>query len=352
MKKAVLFDPSVGSINLGDHIISRSARAQLDFLLDNTFVVTLSTHTPLSLHMRHFMDADFRLALGSNLLAGKIGLMAPHWDINAFTAPFAAPVTLVGVGWRGYHDDSTAYSRSVYRRALSATAIHSVRDNYTLYQISRMGFKNVVNTGCATMWSLTPEHCATVPTTKSRNVVTTVTDYDRDPARDLQMLRTLEGSYDRVRLWPQGYGDAEYASLLSAEGAEVELLAPTIEAFDQALVEDADFVGTRLHAGIRALQLGVRSIVVAIDNRAVEKHRDFGLPILMRHDIGGLAELVECDFDTSIHMPLDAIEYWKSQFSTNAPSLDSRRSAMIDLVRFGLQARKRLGSRKVARSER
>ena len=37
-----------------------------------------------------------------------------------------------------------------------------------------MGIQNVLNTGCPTMWRLTPEYCATIPTQKAKNVVFTL----------------------------------------------------------------------------------------------------------------------------------------------------------------------------------
>lgn len=63
-----------------------------------------------------------------------------------------------------------------------------------------------------------------------------------------------------------------------------KLLTPNMEVFDE-LVETTvslDFVGTRLHAGIRVLQHKRRSIILGIDNRAPEKAIGFNLPVCPR----------------------------------------------------------------------
>ena len=49
--------------------------------------------------------------------------------------------------------------------------------------------------------------------------------------------------------------------------------------------ENIDYVGTRLHAGIRALQHKKRTIIIGIDNRAIEKAKDFNLTVIDRKNI-------------------------------------------------------------------
>jgi hypothetical protein len=82
---------------------------------------------------------------------------------------------------------------------------------------------------------------------------------------------------------------------------------------------DVDYVGTRLHAGIRALQHGRRSLVIGVDNRAAEKHRDFNLACLPRQNIEALARLVSAPLRTRIHIPENRIAEWKAQFPELRP---------------------------------
>ncbi|MBN2850072.1 MAG: hypothetical protein JXK92_05385, partial [Erysipelotrichaceae bacterium] len=77
---------------------------------------------------------------------------------------------------------------------------------------------------------------------------------------------------------------------------------------------DIEFVGTRLHGGIRALQLKRRTFIVAVDNRAIEKHKDFNIPVLLREDCDKLDDILTQPVKTEITIPMDKINEWKSQF--------------------------------------
>jgi hypothetical protein len=48
----------------------------------------------------------------------------------------------------------------------------------------------------------------------------------------------------------------------------------------RSLRYDVDFVGARLHGGIRALQRGRRTLTIALDNRAREIAGDTGMPVV------------------------------------------------------------------------
>ena len=89
-----------------------------------------------------------------------------------------------------------------------------------------------------------------------------------------------------------------------------------LENYDSLLEhKEIDYVGTRLHAGIRAIGKRHRTIVIAIDNRAKNIANDTGLPIVLRENIGNLLkEKIESNFETDIQMPWDEIEKWKNQF--------------------------------------
>jgi hypothetical protein len=166
------------------------------------------------------------------------------------------------------------------------------------------------------MWQLTPEYCEGIPQTKAPEVVTTLTDYNRDPRNDRDMLLKLVDQYKTVHVWIQGYNDMTYLDSLEVPKRKVEIINPSLSAFDALLSERRlDYIGTRLHAGIRALQHKRRTLIVAIDNRATEKSRDFGLPIAQRGDRGALHRFVTQSFPTQIRIPEPAIAEWKSQFS-------------------------------------
>jgi polysaccharide pyruvyl transferase WcaK-like protein len=130
------------------------------------------------------------------------------------------------------------------------------------------------------------------------------------------MLDILLESYDHVYLWLQGREDPEYIRELGY--ADWVMLIPgTLADYDAVLAqEDLDYVGTRLHAGIRALRKGRRSLIVSVDNRAECIGADTGLPTIRREDIPfALRDRLEAELETKIALPWENIRKWKGQFA-------------------------------------
>ena len=75
-----------------------------------------------------------------------------------------------------------------------------------------------------------------------------------------------------------------------------------------------DFVGTRLHGGIRALQKGHRTLIIGIDNRAIEINRDTGLPVLNSEEMNRLPDIIEARYDTKIDLNTANIRTFLAQF--------------------------------------
>lgn len=178
-----------------------------------------------------------------------------------------------------------------------------------------MGIDNVLNTGCPTLWKLTDKQCKKIPQMKSKNVIVTITDYDKDYENDKILFDLVKKNYERVYVWIQGIHDYEYVSELT-NLQDVIIIKRSIEDYTNCLKEgNIDYVGTRLHAGIHAMNLGIRSIIISIDNRAEEMAKDFNLPIIRRNQIKKqLEQQINSSFETKIELPLKNIEIWKNQF--------------------------------------
>ena len=205
-------------------------------------------------------------------------------------------------------------SRFLLRRILSPSYAQSVRDGYTFERLRALGFPTI-NTGCPTLWGLTPSLCHTIPAEKSAAVLLTFTEYNQAPEADKLLFECLAKRYSKIYFWPQMYGDYAYARKLC--GNALEIVPPSLEALDDLLRgESLDFVGTRLHAGIRALQHRRRAIIIAVDNRALEMAADFNLPVLHRNDIATqLERRIETSWKTEVRLGAQAIETWKRQFT-------------------------------------
>ncbi|MBD3842655.1 MAG: polysaccharide pyruvyl transferase family protein, partial [Campylobacterales bacterium] len=312
----VLYSPATSSLNLGDHVIAEAAKKEIGPFLQDAFVSEISTHLPLSwYYMRHFKSFDYRFVLGSNLLKSTFFGFKRQWNITLRMFKLAGPVVLVGAGWWQYGNKPNLYTKILLRSYLSKDHIHSVRDEYTKRVLNEMGIMNVVNTSCPTMWSLTPEHCSEIKKEKSSTVVFTLTDYAKDYESDKFLIETLLRNYKKVIFWPQGAKDDEYFSELNVKSSNLEVISPSLKSFDKLLQNgDIDYVGTRLHGGVRALQHKIRTLIIGVDNRAEEKKRDFNIPVLTRKNISSLDEVVSNSYSTEIIIPIDMINTWKAQF--------------------------------------
>lgn len=313
--RITLLDPSVGTSNLGDQIIIEAARDQLNKIFADAFIINTPTHEKIStISYRMNSRSDFSFLGGTNLLSSKMNFYN-QWKINLLDALFLNNITLMGVGWWQYQNNPNFYTKTLLKSVLHRDLLHSVRDSYTEEKLRSAGFKNVVNTACPTMWLLDESHCGEIPNGKGEAVVTTLTDYNKNHSSDFSLIQILKKAYKNVYIWPQGSGDLKYIHELELEKA-VTILPPNLKAFDELLEKSIslDFVGTRLHAGIRALQKKRRSIILGIDNRALEKARDFNLPVCPRGDIDALRTIIESKMVTKIDLPNKNIDRWKSQF--------------------------------------
>lgn len=316
INNTVLFDPAISSLNIGDHIISESAKKQIRPIIENDFIVEVSTHLPISrMYMRHLKNSEQKFVLGSNLLRGKMDRIFRQWDIRIDQSDLVKNSILVGVGWWQYGDEPNYYTKQLYKNILSHDYLHSVRDEFTKQQLSKIGITNVLNTSCSTMWDLTEEHCSDISTEKQNKVVFTLTDYNKDIERDSKLINQLLENYQEVYYWVQGTGDYLYLESLPVDISKIKIIPPSLEAFDKVLMMDGiEYVGTRLHGGIRALQHKRRTLIIGIDNRATEKKKDFNLNVIDRKNIDQLDEIINRRNETNIVIPIKEIEEWKNQF--------------------------------------
>ena len=267
----------------------------------------------------HVSD-DVKLLCGTNILyknmEGQQQLALPKNLANYRN------ICLLGVGLSdiGIDEESSRYTRWLYSTLLSRKLIHSVRDEKAKRFLNSIGFDNVVNTACPTMWKLTKELQDSIPRQKASTVITSITDYCFDPAVDKMMLEQLKREYERVVIWVQGSHDVDWCLQNIVELGDYELIGPKISELDAVLDSgEVDYIGTRLHAGIRALNHRVRTLIVTVDNRARQIGADTGLPVIERASIpdGALLDWIHAPYICDIKLPEEAIKRWKAQFSLN-----------------------------------
>lgn len=309
-----IFNPSIASTNLGDEIIADAVRQELSIIFPFEQVINIPTQEKIGkISIGHSIRATQRILGGTNILSSHM-LKYKQWQINILQTILLKDVTLMGVGWWQYQNRPDLYTRAVLSRVLSSKKIHSVRDEYTKTKLNSIGIRNVLNTGCQTMWQLTSEHCAAIPQAKASKVIFTLTDYNQSIDNDKALISLLNKNYKQVLFWPQGAGDLSYLKLLGTEG--LKIIDPSLDAYDKVLNQDGlvDFIGTRLHGGVRALQMKRRSLILAVDNRAREIGLDTGLNVIDRSDLNAIEAWIVAAAPTKIKMNWENINEWKNQF--------------------------------------
>lgn len=314
--RIVLFNPSLLTDNIGDQIIIRYCRDILCQLFPDSKFIDVSTHViPSEALLPTIQSADLKLVCGTNILTSYIEKWW-NWRLSdGFRKKLQyRTVVLFGVGWNSYQGECSDYTRMIYKSLLHPSLFHAVRDQYSADRLTKAGIKNTLNTGCPTMWRFTPSFCKSIPSTKAKSVITSVTDYRKDMDADNAMLRILDRNYDTIYIWLQGKKDLEYLSTLNVPDHSV--IIDSIDAFDEKLVSgEIDYVGTRLHAGIYALNHQVRSIIIGVDNRSLEIASDTRLPVIDRSRMNvELEDRIRSDWKTMIQLKQKNIDSFIQQF--------------------------------------
>lgn len=317
----VLLDTSLQSENCGDYIIMHYANMQLSKILQGKSFTHISTHR-YGPEVEHAPKNYMKIACGTNLLSWDYeqdhSLATPKYHLGNY----AHTVCLLAVGMREVKkemNDFTPYTARFLRLLLDPRVLHSVRDEHTKQRLASIGVTNVLNTACVTMWNLTPEHCSRISRDRHDEVITTITEYARDPQQDKYMIETLLQKYARVHLWIQSTDDDPYLRSLNITSNRLHRIGHSFEEFDTFVKtnkESVDYFGTRLHAGVHCLNHGIRSMIVGVDNRASDIARDTKLPVIERNRLNGFLEqwIDRCE-PIEIQLPFDNINRWKAQFS-------------------------------------
>jgi hypothetical protein len=324
METIAIIDTSICTDNLGDEIIMDAINGVVSELFPDAYIFRVPSHEALSDRTRRFIsNASFCFVGGTNLLSSDIR-MDGLWRIGSADAKVygGSRTVCFGTGWADYMPTPTQRTQTILKTCLSSVLIHSVRDSYTQNHLKQIGL-DAVNTCCPTTWSLTPEHCVGIPSARAPAVIFTLSAWRRDATADSAFVKILRRHYRQLFFFPQMQDDYQYFRTFGWD--DVRIPATTAEAYSRFLEnENVDFVGTRLHGGIRALQKQRRSLILAIDNRAAEIGKDTGLPVIPRRDIARIEAWLEGGSQTTVRLPWEAINSWKAQFAD-----DRRRRILV-----------------------
>lgn len=318
-KNLVLWSPGIRnhvgwpSANTGDLIIEESVENELRDLFPGWSLDKVSTHRRLGPGQRKKMRrADLIVIGGSNLLSSYMDRYF-QWDLTLANAWAARGAVLMGAGWWRDQGPCNRYTKLLLNIVLSRRFGHSVRDSQAKDQLEKIFIPKVWNTACPTMWPLMEKDTTSIRTAPGKEVLCMLTDYNKEPETDLKLLKLLSARYEKVYFWPQGREDLEYIQELGFGG---EILEGTLNALDELLREQTnlDYVGTRLHGGVRCLRAGKRCLTLEVDNRAREVGRDTGLPTVERSNLKAIAAWTNGSEPVRLRIPGEAVSAWKKQF--------------------------------------
>lgn len=313
MTVVTILDTSAASDNVGDEIIMESVNSILHDVFPSAYFYKVATHEYMGDLSRNILKrSDYIFIGGTNILSSRIG-DGIVWKVRPWDAAALDHAITLGCGWFNYQREPNLYSRWFLRKALSSDYVHSTRDTYASERLNKLGLQSV-NTSCITTWGLSKSHCEIISKNKSERAVFTLTYYLNNKKNDSDFIKLLQENYSEVYFWPQQENDVEYFASLNFP--DVKIINPNLKAYDDFLNgNDVDYIGTRLHGGIRALQKFKRSLIIAVDIRATEIARSTNLPVVKFGDLDSMRHWIANPCSTEINLPEEAIATWKSQFS-------------------------------------
>jgi polysaccharide pyruvyl transferase WcaK-like protein len=317
MEAVSVLDTSIATQNLGDFIIMDSVWKEVKSIFDDSFLTSFPTHEYLTKESRKKINkSGVSIVGGTNLLSSNMDSYK-QWKTSLKDLTIKSEIVLTGVGWWQYQEKPNLFTKMFLKQILSNNYMHSVRDSYTQKMLSSIGIKNTLNTGCPTIWRLNSDGLSPTSSTKADSVVFTLTDYKPSPKEDKILFDILIEKYKKIFFWPQGIGDFQYLSSIVGDLGQIEVINPQLASLGTILSSQGsiDYVGTRLHAGIRALQYGKRSIFIEVDNRSKEASKDFNFISLSRDKIQDLASLIDSRIYADYKIPFKSINQWREQFS-------------------------------------
>ena len=96
---------------------------------------------------------------------------------------------------------------------------------------------------------------------------------------------------------------------------DVIIIDSSIQSYKEALENfNVDYVGTRLHGGIFAMQNKVRNYIINIDNRTRNINKINNLNVVEILKINELEKIINNEIKTDIKIDYDSINKWLDQF--------------------------------------
>jgi len=328
-KYIVLLDPALQdnngkpSENLGDLIIYDFIKDILARMFPNTEVIRLSTHVPFKKKEKDIINHSlYNFVGGTNILSSDIRnfpRLTPIKKKGFYFFPGFKNVILIGTGWYRYQQRPDWATTIYFNRILNKRYFHSLRDNFSVQQLKKAFIPKLLNTCCPSTWDLNPLFVNTFRPDYS-NILFTLNNNYPNPIVDNNFIKELLSAGSKyIYFFPQVAEDKDYLTTLSGfkeNKSKFKILSHQYNEFNQFTQNSQfNYIGTRLHAGIHSLQRSMPSIIIGVDNRAIEIQKDTNLNVIGRKDSQLLQNWMQGSYNPGeIQLPMENIAKWKNQF--------------------------------------
>ena len=177
--------------------------------------------------------------------------------------------------------------------------------------LNKLNIYNVINTGCHTTWNLKNSIHPKSEINQRDKVIFTLTDYRKDPFHDRVIYNKIKNTGKEIIFWIQGRNDLEYAKNLSLDVNFLDLDSVQFINYLEKNKSDLLYIGTRLHCGIACLEFNIPSIIISVDNRAIEMGKDLKLPVIKREEVNESLNLYDLWSNNNLSIKEKEIQEWK-----------------------------------------
>ncbi len=309
-----ILDTTISDENHGNGIIMQAVYSRLLPLFKTDFITRFPYWDDfLTQSLRNMQRCKYLFLGGTNALNAEMDQCTLLGINEKNVEMIEHKIVLMGVGWWRYEGLPNSYTQKLLKRALCKDVVHSVRDSYTEKMLRKIGIDNVENTGCPTIWGFNSDFCRQLPKVKGKDALVMLNPR-KEKELDRYIVETVKKNYENIYFWVQGPRDFLYIKSIYREA---DFIPPNLEGLENFLENHlhVDYIGTRLHGGIKCIQHKKRAIIISIDNRAQEMGKDFGLPVIMPKDLKYLEDIINTEYETKIHIDESKINRWMNQFA-------------------------------------